>query len=79
MKMKVAVFRYVEFGFDEVHGSDFASPDLVRISEEVEIDFPMLDIDANTIARSKLTKQREELANKLMELDKALDAVGVES
>jgi hypothetical protein len=79
MKKTVALFRYINGNFDAVHDSDIESPDLIRISEEVEVDFPTLDIDENILVRAKLTEQRKELADKLMELDKALDAVGVES
>lgn len=79
MKKAVALFRNVRFDYVAVHSADMGMTDLLRISEVVEIDFPMLDIDEAEISRAKLKDARETLEKEIQAIDTLIMSAGEKS
>lgn len=72
MKKTVALFKNTRFGYVSVFSADMSQPDLIRVSEPVEVEFEMLDIDADALTRAAIEHRRAELAEEMAKLDKSL-------
>jgi hypothetical protein len=79
MKKAVALFRNVRFDYVTVHPADMGLTDLIRISEVMEIDFPMLDIDEAEIACAKLKDARATLEKEIQAIDTLIMSAGEKS